>query len=41
MHVLVTGDVHGDILLLLEMVRSIENDEMLFVTGILDYFGLI
>ena len=33
MHVLVTGDVHGDILLLLEMVRSIENDEMLFVTG--------
>lgn len=33
MHILVTGDVHGDILLLLEMVRSIENDEMLFVTG--------
>ena len=33
MHSLVTGDVHGDILLLLEMVRSIENDEMLFVTG--------
>lgn len=37
MHILVTGDVHGDILLLLEMVRSIENDEMLFVTG---NFGL-
>ena len=33
MHILVTGDVHGDILLLLEMVRNIENDEMLFVTG--------
>ena len=33
MNILVTGDVHGDILLLLEMVRSIENDEMLFVTG--------
>lgn len=40
MHILVTGDVHGDILLLLEMVRSIENDEMLFVTGDFGLFWL-